>query len=83
MKRAGTAIRLRAARGVCNPSGHGPHYEVLLYGKKVDELVHSPNGYVGSLPTPDGGVIDIGELPIDAFRQQANQLNREFRRLQA
>lgn len=67
------------------PSRHmleqSPRYDVLVNGKKVEELTYNMRGYVGYLPTITGAKMDIGERAISAFRKEATVLNREAERL--
>lgn len=55
-----------------------PRYDVLLDGVKVDQLYFNMKGYRGSLPTPGGHRLDIGERSITQYRQEVARLNREF-----
>jgi hypothetical protein len=63
------------ARAICETT---PRFDVMLHGQKVDQLYYNMRGYVGYLPTPDGGRLDIGEKSISAFRREVAVLNREF-----
>jgi hypothetical protein len=63
------------ARAICETT---PRYDVMLHGQKFTQLYHNVRGYVGYLPTPDGGRLDIGEKSISAFRREVAVLNREF-----
>lgn len=55
-----------------------PRYDVMHYGRKVGQLYYNMRGYVGSLPHPEGGNLNIGERPISAWRAEAARLNREW-----
>ncbi|MCW3782990.1 hypothetical protein [Defluviimonas salinarum] len=57
-----------------------PRYDVMLNGARWGELYFNMTGYVGHLPTVQGGRMDIGERPISAFRKEAATLNREAER---
>jgi hypothetical protein len=54
-------------------------YDVVLNGAVVDELYFNMRGYVGYLPLPTGGKLDIGEVSISRFRREVALLNREAR----
>ena len=54
-------------------------FDVLLNGAKFSELSFNMRGYIGYLPTPTGGKLDIGERSITAFRREIAILNREAR----
>lgn len=60
-----------------------PRYDVLLHGKKVGQLYYNMTGFVGSLPTPDGGSLHVPEGGISRFRKEVAALNREFREKEA
>lgn len=79
----GSAIRLVRSTASCTPTDRFPRYAVLLRGKKVDELAFDETGYGGKLPTPDGGTMAIGNMPITEVRDQAARLNKLFRRARA
>ncbi len=53
-------------------------YNVELDGKVVGELYYNLRGYVGTLPTPSGANLYIGECGISAYRREVANLNREF-----
>lgn len=53
-------------------------YKVLLRGQTVGELYFNMRGYVGTLPTPRGSELYIGERGISAYRKAVAQLNREW-----
>lgn len=54
-----------------------PRYDVLVNGEKRGELYFNMTGYVGGLPMVQGGVMNIGERAISAWRKEAALLNRE------
>lgn len=54
-----------------------PRYAVLVNGEPRGELYFNMTGYVGTLPMVQGGVMNIGERPISAFRKEVSILNRE------
>ncbi|WP_411839630.1 hypothetical protein [Paracoccus sp. ME4] len=54
-----------------------PRYAVLVNGQPRGELYYNMTGYVGTLPMVQGGVMNIGERPISAFRKEVSILNRE------
>lgn len=54
-----------------------PRYEVLLNGKKVDELYFNMTGYRGALPTIYGSKLDLGESAISTWRKEIAAVNRE------
>ena len=53
-------------------------YDVMLDGKLFDTLNYNMRGYIGYLPTVDGGKLTIGEKGISAYKKEIAQLNREF-----
>jgi hypothetical protein len=72
------AIELVATRQGCQIIEVEDRYDVLLRGVKVGQLYFNMRGYVGALPTPDGGLLDIGERSIAKYRREVAALNREF-----
>lgn len=54
-----------------------PRYAVMVNGEPWGELYFNMSGYVGNLPMVQGGVMNIGERPISAFRKEVSILNRE------
>lgn len=56
-----------------------PRYRVMLNDAPQGELYFNMTGYVGYLPTVQGGKMDIGERGIGAFRREVAALNREAR----
>jgi len=54
-----------------------PRYAVLVNGEVFGELYYNMSGYVGYLPTVQGGKMDIGEKGISAFRREVSVLNKE------
>lgn len=54
-------------------------YDVLVNGAVKETLSYNMRGYIGYLPLPDGGKLDIGERPITAFRREIGIINREAR----
>lgn len=54
-----------------------PRYDVMVNGERKGELYYNMTGYVGYLPTVQGGKMDIGERGISAFRKEVTALNRE------
>lgn len=71
-------IRLIETRQGCALMENTPRYDVMLHGKKVDQLYYNLTGYVGHLPCPDGSKLIMPESSISAFRRQVVALNREF-----
>lgn len=53
-------------------------YAVMLDGQPFSELYFNLTGYVGTLPTPEGSKLTIGEKPLSTYRREIEQLNREF-----
>ena len=72
------AIKLLETRDGCAILETQPRYDVLLHGQKVGQLYFNMGGYVGTLPTPRGTSLDIGERAISAYRKAVAQLNREW-----
>ncbi len=72
------AIELIETRQGCDMCEDTPRYDVMLHGKKVDQLYFNMRGYVGNLPTPEGRTLYIPESGIKRFRREAAKLNREF-----
>ena len=72
------AIELVENRRDCAICEVTPRFDVMLNGQKFNQLYHNIRGYVGYLPTPDGGRLDIGEKSICVFRREVAALNREF-----
>lgn len=56
-----------------------PRYVVTVNEQPWGELYFNMTGYVGNLPMVQGGVMNIGERPISAFRKEVSILNREAR----
>jgi hypothetical protein len=54
-----------------------PRYDIILNGEKVGQLYYNLRGYVGTLPTPDGMQLTIGEQPITTYKREVAALNRE------
>jgi hypothetical protein len=81
-KRKGPAIELIETRRGCACCEREPRYDVILYDTRIPgdrgQLWFNMRGYIGQLPTPEGGTISIGEKPITAWRREAAKLNREF-----
>jgi hypothetical protein len=75
MKKAIELRENRAAMAMCETQ---PRYDVFLHGARVCQLYFNIHGYRGTLPTPSGGRLDIGEKSIHAYRGQVAILNREF-----
>ena len=71
-------IVLVETRENCSFCERTSRYNVLFNGKKVGQLYFNLRGYIGSLPTPNGHNLIIGEKPISAYRKEANKLNKEF-----
>jgi len=55
-----------------------PRYDVLLHGTTVGQLYYNLTGYVGTLPLPGGGKLEIGERGISVYRREVSRLNREW-----
>ena len=72
------AITLVATRNGCAIMEKESRYDVLLHGKKVGQLYFNMRGYVGTLPTPRGTQLTIGERGISAYRKAVAQLNKEW-----
>ena len=72
------AIQLVETRNGCAILEKEPRYDVLLHGEKIGQLYFNLRGYVGTLPTPRGTNLTIGERSISAYRQAVAQLNREW-----
>ncbi len=51
-------------------------YDVLLNGNKVAELYKNYRGWLGRLPTHDGGIVDIGEKSLKAWQAEIVKINR-------
>ncbi len=73
-----TAIKLVETRDGCAILETQPRYDILLHGKRIGQLYFNMRGYVGTLPTPRGTSLDIGERGIGAFRKAVAQLNKEW-----
>lgn len=56
---------------------------VILDGQLYDTLYFNLRGYRGTLPTPDGIPLDIGEKSIGVYKKYVRQLNREFEQAKA
>jgi len=72
------AIELVETREGCAILETHPRYKVLLRGETVGELYFNMRGYVGTLPTPRGTQLYIGERGISAYRKAVAQLNKEW-----
>jgi hypothetical protein len=72
------AIELVETRNGCAIMEKEPRYDVLLHGKKIGQLYFNMRGYVGTLPTPRGAQLNIGERGISAYRKAVAQLNKEW-----
>ena len=72
------AIALVETRTGCEICETQSRYDVLLHGKKVGQLYFNMRGYVGTLPTPRGTHLCIGERTISAYRKAVAQLNKEW-----
>jgi hypothetical protein len=55
------------------------HFDVLLHGHKVSELYFNMRGYRGSIPTPEGAMLDIGERGISTWKTWIKTINSQFR----
>ena len=73
------AIELIQTRSGCAMMEPQPRYDVMLHGKKVGQLYFNMRGYLGTLPTPEGRNLVIGEKGISAYKKEAVRLNREWR----
>ena len=74
----GKAIRLVETRNGCAILETQSRYDVLLHEKKIGQLYFNMRGYVGTLPTPRGTHLCIGERGIGAYRKAVAQLNKEW-----
>lgn len=54
-------------------------YDLFLNGKMECEITYNMGGYIGYLPLPEGGKLDIGECAISIYRREIAALNREAR----
>ena len=77
-KRTGRAIELIETRRGCEMCETTPRYDVIFYDVRRGQLWFNMTGYVGELPTPEGGSVSIGERSISAWKAEAAKLNREF-----
>ena len=68
-------IETRQGCAMCETT---PRYNVMHYGRKIGQLWFNMRGYVGTLPTPDGCSLNIGETSIAKWRSAAATLNREW-----
>ena len=75
MAKAITLIETRTGCAICETQSR---YDVLLHGKKVGQLYFNMRGYVGTLPTPSGNHLYIGERTITAYRKAVAELNKEW-----
>ena len=71
-------LQLVETRRGCAMLERTPRYDVILDGQIVGQLYYNLRGYVGTLPTPEGRSLSIGEASITAYRREAARLNREF-----
>lgn len=74
-------LELRETRRGCAMLEKTPRFDVILNGQIAGQLHFNMRGYIGYLPTPTGGKLDIGEKGITAFRREVSALNREARAL--
>lgn len=51
-------------------------YDVLLNGNKAGELYKNYRGWVGRLPSHDGGTVNIGEKSLKAWQAEIVKINR-------
>jgi len=72
------AIQLVETRKGCSICETTPRYDVMLYGKKVEQLWFNMRGYVGYLPLPDGSHLTIGERSITEYKKEVAKLNKEW-----
>lgn len=72
------AIQLVETREGCAMMERKPRYNVLLKGTKIGQLYFNVTGYRGTLPTPEGHNLNIGEKGITAYRSEVTRLNREW-----
>jgi hypothetical protein len=81
-KRKGKALELVETRRGCACCETTPRYDVIFYDVRIPgdrgQLWFNMRGYVGELPTPEGGSVSIGEKSISAWQKEAARLNREF-----
>ena len=72
-------LKLIKTRRGCEICETTPRYDVVLDGKIVGQLYFNMRGYVGTLPTPDGKGLYIGECRIGEYNREVSKLNREFK----
>lgn len=53
-------------------------YDVVLDGQCTDTLYFNLTGYLGSLPSPKGKSISLGEVSLLEYRKEIALLNKEF-----
>ena len=56
-----------------------PRYDIFLNGEFFDQAYYNMTGYRVGLPTPDGAVLDPGEISITKLKREIASLNREAR----
>lgn len=77
-------VETRRGRQCCETT---PRYDVVLFGRRFDQLWFNLRGFVGTLPVPEFGDngdlhavirLTIGEKSIAAYRREVGKLNREW-----
>ncbi len=69
-------VKLVKTRRGCEPFEKEDRYDVLVDGALFDQLYFNLRGYVGYLPTENGGRLTIGERGISAYRSEVARINR-------
>lgn len=54
-----------------------PDYSVMLNGKLHDRLYFNMRGYVGSLPMPGGGNLQLPEGSLASWKREARLIEKE------
>jgi hypothetical protein len=72
------ALELVRTRQGCAIMEIQPRFDILLHGKNVGQMYFNLRGYVGSLPTPEGSLLQMPESCIGSFEREVSRLNREF-----
>lgn len=53
-------------------------YAIMLDGKEFSDLYWNMRGYVGYIPTADGGRLNIGECSLSTYRKEIAAVNRQM-----